>query len=85
MTTPTGTLVPESRLAAVDAHTGFTMAQANPYRTASSHRFSTCSRVASGLSRVWSMMPASACQLDRVLAVNAAASKLPLSNSRSLA
>src|SRR5579859_2025294 len=50
---------------------------------ASSHRFSTCSRVASGFSRVWSITPATLCQLARVWEVNAAESNVPWSKSRS--
>ena len=62
MTAPTGIPVPESIATAVETHSGFTMAHAKRYRIASSQRLSTCSRVASGFKRVWSITAASACQ-----------------------
>ena len=59
MTVHTFTGVPSRRLEAKLAFAGFTHTEAKPYSFASSQSLAICSRVASGLSSVWSIKPAS--------------------------
>jgi len=76
-TTPTGTPVPAITECASDTHTGLTMAQAKRKEAASSHTLTTCSRVDSGFSSVWSNTAASAFALAKAVVANPETSKYP--------